>query len=240
VAGEHSPEFDEILGYHLEQAYRYREELGNIDERARALAVRAAEHLGAAGRRALNRSDLAAGQALLTRTAELLPADDPDRLTLLLDLGWALNELGEFARATAVIQELKEAARAAGDQALELRADLLEVWRWDTSMAWDERAKIARKAIAFYEEREDDTGLFFAHRILGAMHWTQGRAAESVEELQQVLEFGRRAGTPNEALLLHWLGGALVWGPTPADMGCRSASSCSARRLASAWQRDRS
>ena len=219
VAGEHSPEFDEILGYHLEQAYRYREELGNIDERARALAVRAAEHLGAAGHRALNRSDLAAGQALLTRTAELLPADDPHRLTLLLDLGWALNELGEFARATAVIQELKEAARAAGDQGLELRTELLEVWRWDTSTAWDERAQIARKAIAFFEERGDDLGLFYAHRLLGAMHWTQGRAAQSVEELRRVIEFGRRAGAPNQGLILHWLGGAHMWGTTPAEEG---------------------
>jgi class 3 adenylate cyclase/tetratricopeptide (TPR) repeat protein len=219
VAGEHSPEFDEILGYHLEQAYRYREELGNIDERARGLAARAAEHLGAAGRRAFARSDLAAGQALLTRTADLLPSDDLRRLPLLLDLAWALMELGEFARATAAIAEVKEAARASGDRSLGLHADLIEAWRWDISTAWEERAQIARDAIPVFEQGGDDRGLFFAHRMLGALHWTQGRAARSFEELEKVIELGRRIGTPNEAFILHWIGGVLVWGPTPADKG---------------------
>jgi class 3 adenylate cyclase/tetratricopeptide (TPR) repeat protein len=219
VAGEHSPEFDEILGYHLEQAFRYREELGNVDERARAMAARAADHLEAAGRRALSRSDLAAGQVLLTRAEELLPARDSRRLTLLLDIGWALIELGQFARAAEVIQEVREAAQAAGDPALEIRADLLEAWRWDTSVSWDERGEIARRAIPFFEERGDEVGLFFAHRLLAAMHWTQGRSGESAAELPRVIELARRTGAGHEGFLLHWLSGILMWGTTPAGEG---------------------
>jgi len=38
-------ELDEIVGYHLEQAYTYRSELGPLDDAARALAPRAAERL---------------------------------------------------------------------------------------------------------------------------------------------------------------------------------------------------
>jgi class 3 adenylate cyclase/tetratricopeptide (TPR) repeat protein len=219
VAGEHSPEFDEILGYHLEQAYRYREELGNLDERARGLAARAVDHLEAAGRRALHRSDLAAGQALLSRAADLLRTDDPRRLAILVDLGWALNEIGEFRRGDQIIRELKEIARGTGNRAFELRADLLDVWRWDTSLSWDERAEVAHNAIPFFEEHGDNLGLYFAHRILGATHWTQGRAAKSLEEIQRIIEIGQRAETPNEAFLLHWMGGALVWGPTTAEEG---------------------
>ncbi|HEX4897173.1 MAG TPA: adenylate/guanylate cyclase domain-containing protein, partial [Candidatus Limnocylindrales bacterium] len=48
-------EFEEILGYHLEQAYRYRTELGVIDDEARAVGERAAIKLASAGRRALAR-----------------------------------------------------------------------------------------------------------------------------------------------------------------------------------------
>jgi tetratricopeptide (TPR) repeat protein len=192
-----------------------------IDERARALAARAADHLEAAGRRALSRSDLSAGEVLLTRTAELLPADDPRRLTLLLDLGWALNELGEFARGAAVLQEVKEAARTAGDRALELRTDLLEVWRWDTHTPWDERGGIARQAIPFFEEHGDEVGLFLAHRLLAAVHWTQGRSGESATELVRVIELGRRTGAGHEAFLLHWLSGIYLWGTTPAEEGIR-------------------
>ena len=44
-------ELDEILGYHLEQAYRYRAELGPADDRADRLADRARRRLIAAARR---------------------------------------------------------------------------------------------------------------------------------------------------------------------------------------------
>ena len=40
LAGERVGEYQEILGYHFEQAYRYREELGPVDDDARALAAR--------------------------------------------------------------------------------------------------------------------------------------------------------------------------------------------------------
>src|SRR5204862_7972751 len=47
-------EVDEIVGYHLEQAYRYQAELGNVDE---SLGRRAAARLSAAGRRSLGIGD---------------------------------------------------------------------------------------------------------------------------------------------------------------------------------------
>src|SRR5206468_3907761 len=45
AAGDRAVEFEEILGYHLEQAARYRQELRPADETSRALASRAAGHL---------------------------------------------------------------------------------------------------------------------------------------------------------------------------------------------------
>ena len=51
-------EVDEILGFHLEQAARYKAELGETD---RELAERAGERLAAAGRRALARGDQRGG-----------------------------------------------------------------------------------------------------------------------------------------------------------------------------------
>ena len=54
-AGDRVGEYHEILGYHLEQAYRYRAELGDADA---TLATRAARHLGAGGERALQRARL--------------------------------------------------------------------------------------------------------------------------------------------------------------------------------------
>lgn len=219
VAGERSPEFDEIVGYHLEQAYHYREELGNVDEKARGLAARAGERLEAAGRRALARSDLGAGQALLTRTAELLPAEDPRRLAILLDVAWALNELGEYPRLEGILREVKGSAGADGDGTLELRADLLQAFRWDTHTSWDERGAVARRAIPVLEERGDEVGLFLALRILGAMHWTQGRSGESAAILPRVIELSRRTDAGHYGFFLHWMAGILMWGKTPAEEG---------------------
>ena len=66
--GEGLVELDELLGYHLEQAARYKAELGQADA---ALAERAAEHLAAAGRRALGRGDMRAAAPLLERALAL-------------------------------------------------------------------------------------------------------------------------------------------------------------------------
>jgi class 3 adenylate cyclase len=91
--------FDEIVGYHLEQAYRWLAELGPPGERAQALAERAAERLAASGSRAYARGDTPAAANLLERAAALLPSDDRRRLNLLPSLGRALTEVGQMARA---------------------------------------------------------------------------------------------------------------------------------------------
>ena len=57
-------EQDEIVGYHLEQAARYRTELDPDDAGAVELAQRAAERLGAAGISAFDRTDLHATRNL--------------------------------------------------------------------------------------------------------------------------------------------------------------------------------
>src|SRR3989475_12928125 len=91
-------ELDEILGYHLEQAVRYRVELGAPDDK---LSGRAAERLGSAGRRAFDRNDMPAAANLLERATTVLPKEDSRRLSRLPSLGRALIELGEWERAEA-------------------------------------------------------------------------------------------------------------------------------------------
>jgi class 3 adenylate cyclase/tetratricopeptide (TPR) repeat protein len=221
VAGDRAAEFDEILGYHLEQAFRYLEELGQVDERARAVAVRAAERLGAAGGRAVSRSDMSAARGLLSRAAGLLPPADRRRLEHLLDIAWADQELGEFTEAEAAVQEVIETARASGDKALELRAEMVGVMRWDLSTPWEDRMALAVQAIPFFEELGDDLGSYYARRGLASVHWTQGRSGDSIAELEKAIIHMRRARVPQDGFILHWLGGALLWGQTPAADGVR-------------------
>ena len=81
------PGDDAIAGYHLEQAVRYRRELG---EDADELAARAGERLGEAGMRAWRSGDVAATVALLGRAVALLPAGER-RGELQLECGLALR-----------------------------------------------------------------------------------------------------------------------------------------------------
>ena len=102
---------DEIVGYHLEQAYRYRMELGSPDP---ALGARASERLAAAARAARFRGDVPAQVNLWGRATDLVPAGAA-RPLLLVRLGWALEEGGELARAREVVEEAVALAREAGD-----------------------------------------------------------------------------------------------------------------------------
>ena len=73
VAGDRIAEQQELLGYHLERAHRYREELGLPEDRE--LRLRAGRALGAAGARALDRGDVRAAVDLLRTAAELAQGD---------------------------------------------------------------------------------------------------------------------------------------------------------------------
>ena len=98
VAGPRMLEFEEIVGYHLEQSYRFRGELGPLDERAIAIGTRAAARLGASGRRAIARGDIPAAANLIERAMAALPDGDRGRIELAVDLGETLREKGDFTR----------------------------------------------------------------------------------------------------------------------------------------------
>src|SRR5439155_22969205 len=89
-------DFEELVGYHLEQAYRCVIELGPVTDRARALADRTVELLAASGWRANARGDARAAANLLERATSLLPADDPRRLSLLPPWGRALRDAAQM------------------------------------------------------------------------------------------------------------------------------------------------
>jgi class 3 adenylate cyclase len=102
--GSRLTEYEELIGFHHERAYRYLIELGARDEHAEAVAREAFDLLASAGRRAHDREDSTAAVNLLSRAAALLPDRDPARLDLLPDLGEALEDAGELAEADSVLR----------------------------------------------------------------------------------------------------------------------------------------
>jgi hypothetical protein len=108
-------ELDEILGYHLEQAVRYRLELRPLDDHTRELGIRAGDLLASAGARALGRNDVGAALKLLGRAIDLRPPDDP-AVALRLDLSQARLFSGQFGDAEEITKDAAARAVEVGDQ----------------------------------------------------------------------------------------------------------------------------
>jgi hypothetical protein len=151
--------YDEIVGYHLEQAYRYRAELGPVGEGAQALARHAAQVLEAAGLRARAHGDHTAAANLNARGLDLLPREDRLRVSLLGELGDTLFWLGRYVDAGSALADAVDAARRVGDTGLEWHARLGQA-RLATQTATRaglnvELERTAKEALAVFEELHD-------------------------------------------------------------------------------------
>ena len=223
--GEHSVEFDEILGYHLEQAVLYRSEIGQLDARSGELSRRAAERLGAASRRAFLRTDVRAGLNLASRAAALLPPGEPLRLELVPNLR-AIQGLPEAQLdwADRILTEAVEDAATTGDRRLAAHAlvqrALLRLFS-GADVTGHELLQTAQQARAAFEELGDELGLARAWRLAGQAHYLESRAEESTAAAEKALAHARRVGDRFEAAeILEWLLVTLLFGPRPVAEAC--------------------
>jgi class 3 adenylate cyclase/predicted ATPase len=213
-------EFDELVGFHLESAVRYRRELdpSAADD---DVAGRAASHLASAGRKALAYGDSRAAVTLLGRAVALADPVSDACSELLLDLALALAGAGDLAAGMARAAEAAELARSHGDRALELRARCERALiRATTDPGFTGEAQIAEgnEAVQALKELDDDAGLAVAWRLIAAgenllAHW-DGMAAA----LTKALPYARRAGDRRrERDLLRELALSTYWGPMPVS-----------------------
>ncbi len=208
------PEVQAIVGYHLEQAIRYREELGGLP--GAEIIREAAHHLSEAGRRALARADMPAAANLLGRSLALLPPDDPLRPHLTIDLVDALRELGGFDRVEELAEEGMALARARGDRGLELRFELRRLsYRLlgdPTNVVFRDHISqvqaIAAEAALLDDPLAQGEALVRAGRLLGDI----GQAAEGDRVVARAKECLDRAGVVSAelafvmALTFSWQG----------------------------------
>jgi class 3 adenylate cyclase/tetratricopeptide (TPR) repeat protein len=219
--GERLSEYEEIIGYQLEQAYGCRHELGDDSEEGSALARRAGETLARAGRRAAARADAAATVRLSERAFRLLPPDHRDRTDLLVAIGYQSRETGDYERSLAAAQELTRLGEERGDPRVEWSGKVLELhvrFSTDPSVTTEEAQATAHAALPVFEAAGDDVGLARAWHLLSDIDWVLARFEARGEMLEHALEHARRAGdTSHEAEIMRWLAGSLVFGPTPAE-----------------------
>jgi class 3 adenylate cyclase/tetratricopeptide (TPR) repeat protein len=231
-------ELDEILGYHLEQAFRYRAELGPLDGAAAAISERAAARLLAASERALERGDGWATVRLLTRATELLPEDDPRRLMAELELATALGEQGELDNAIERLREVEDAARARDDPGVVERARLGRLWvelQTSSDRKMTDALAEAEDALATFERIGDAEGSVRALIMIGALTGWLGSLAGGEMRWRQALE--RAENTSDRVVndVLGWIVLNTWWGPRTVPETIRlsdeAAAKSSSKRL---------
>jgi DNA-binding SARP family transcriptional activator len=204
---------DEFVGYHLEQAHRYRSELEPGDPRLRPLAKSAGTHLATAGISGWKRADLQAAINLLGRATSLLEPEDPERAELLCELAIARRWLGDTHGSE---EALTQALAEGGDPRLTLRAQIeLAYGRLYTDRDADPSVLLALlfEAIPVFEGLADDRSLGRTWRIVGYVRGSmQGRCADWIDASEHALVHYRRSGWSSSGCLTE-LATALLHGP---------------------------
>jgi predicted ATPase/class 3 adenylate cyclase len=212
-------EFEEIRGYHLEQAYLTLVELGLIDDHVQRVGARGSAYLSSAGHRALARGDMPAAGNLLRRAASLLPMGDHGRPKLMLEAAEALIEAGEFIVADAALQSAVEGAQTLGLRGLATAASLVRLQRLYTTVGEgteEQLVQAVQEAIPLLEELGDHEGLARAWRLLTMVHWTADRNGPAEQSTLKVIEHARLAGNRlMETRFLTSLAMCALYGPRP-------------------------
>jgi class 3 adenylate cyclase/tetratricopeptide (TPR) repeat protein len=218
VAGDRVAEYEEIVGYHLEQAHRYVIELGPTGDRSHALAEKASALLGRSGRSALDRSDMPAAINLLSRALELVPVDSPARPGLLVDLSLALGLSGRISEETGRLEEAAVSARAVGDRRSVSLAAIRKVALSPrlSSTPFETLLDELRSMLPDLEEMGEHQALAEAWENVGLLQYWLGRSTEAEQALERAVQHARAAGDRrSEVFALGLLTNVIAQGTIP-------------------------
>ena len=216
VAVDREIEYEEIIAYHLEQAYRYRTELGPTDAAALELARRSGTLLAHACRRAQVRGDIGGTVHLLKRAVSLLPPGEARRL-LVAQTGVYFLYAGDGPEAERMLKDTIAEARAAGDDraAAWANVSLLMVTGSTRSIEGSEMVRQAEQLRDQLTEVGDLEGAQAAELLAGQSLFQVGLAGDAFERTQRVADNAASGAIATWAWLQRT--GAAVYGPMPAD-----------------------
>jgi class 3 adenylate cyclase/tetratricopeptide (TPR) repeat protein len=208
---------NEIIGYHFEQAYRYRSELGRVgDARHADLAALASRHLSVAGRRALVSGDRRGAANLLERAVALHAS-----CQLLIDLGGVYREEGRFSEAEVTLRRARAFAVEVEDAPLGARAQVEQL----LSRLQVDPDAVARRVNRRGEHLEqtlaaagDHGGLARLWQVRALLWWIRAQCGEAERAWRRAADEAALAGEGRIAAdALGWEASSMGVGPTPVD-----------------------
>jgi class 3 adenylate cyclase/tetratricopeptide (TPR) repeat protein len=224
---ERLAEYEEILAYHLDQAVRFRSELGIEDHETVRLRRAAAAHFEQAGERAFNRGDPVAGIGLLARATELQKISGPISAAAILLRATALMDIRRTVEARDLAVEAENVASHLGDEVSRHRARVL---RTDATLMVDPAATmgdlrtVLDEAFPVLEQAGHARGLVEAWLSNGTLGIAASRYADAVESYERSRAYALRAGLDGLADIAGFsIVQAMSWGPTPAAEGLARA-----------------
>ena len=216
VSGDRRDDYVEILAHHLEQAWRYRRELGEDDDATRALGNRAAAALRASAGRSMIRGDLLTSTHLLERGVEVATGADHD--ATLIDLAESLQERSQFLEA----DEVAARVTAAADPLVRLRTDLVRL----VTTTWTDptfRHEEGRTRLEELRERARALGSQeLADRCdlsIGSIVFFSGNTEAFREIALGLLPRVDEMKLGERRAIAFGISAALSWGPLPANEG---------------------
>ncbi len=223
--GQELIELDEVVGYHLEQAARYRRELGRPDER---VATRGAERLRSAGLHAAARSDIPAATNLLGRAAALFPEGDRRSAETLLDRLKLFMQLENPTLREERLHAIEELEQW-DDERLQLHARVarlqVDVWT-DPSLSHTAVEHEADAALERFVAWDDDRGQAAIWELRAMIAWHSSHAADTIAAADRAAVHSGRAGVVEHRttnLLIRY--GPLMSGPfSVAEIEKRAAA----------------
>ena len=218
TTGERVAEYEEIIGYHLEQAFGFRMELGPLNDLAADVRGRACSRLDSAGERALYRGDLPAALNLFQRAAALAEGV-ADHAELQIRVAGVLMQLGQFAEAEALLEVARDTAREEGHERWAAHAEVglqLVLLQTDPAGRTGEIAELTDRVVTFFQARGDDLGLARAWRLRSKIARLVCRFAEEAAALELAIAHSEAAGDERYATENRLsLGSCICWGPMP-------------------------
>ena len=215
--GANLVELDELLGYHLEQASRYRAELGLPSDAA--LTSKARRRLTAGGQRAALRQDYAAAASLLERAAALMPPPEFD-LALETQLVDVLLWAGKVDEALRRAESLAHRATTAGDEVGQLCGRIKAT---EVRMLLEPEGETAKlnalveEALPIFEAARADLALYIGYSALGQVAVVRAQADTALASLERAVAHARRAGVRQEYANWLWRAACCLGGTTPVS-----------------------
>ena len=209
---------DDMVGFHLAEAFQNLAALGPVGEHERAIASAAVERLAAAAEVARLRGDPAAGARLLERADAVAAAEPEARSELLPELGAALYDAGRLEEAAAILDEAVERSL---EPRLRARAQIeRELVRLETDLdaGTAHAARAAREGLDLLDPTRDPHGTCRALFLSGYVTWIAGRAGDADDLWAQAAGCAQQPGAERERFeLIGWRAMAAAQGATPVD-----------------------